>query len=396
MNRVSTKSLIAMLIATALLMNGASLSFAERIETYDLKPGKKIVLQLEDGGSIKVVGWDKSEAEIAFSERRRNLDDYEINIKETNYGLKISTELLDHDHSNTGLRVKLKVPRQVDIEFSTMGGGINLEGVEGTFEGKTMGGGISILGVKGDVNIKTMGGGIEVLESELDGKIHTMGGSVLVKDVIGDLRASSNGGNVQYINVRREDGTISGPKLFSRVEREDADLTGETVQISSMGGSIDVDEAPDGAIVFTAGGEIDIRDADKFIDAQTGGGDISIEIESGWVKAITGAGDIDVIIRSDTKDDGDVTLLTGTGDITVTVPSGFSMEFDIDLGYTRNSDRDYRIISDFDFDEERTSTWDSSNGTPRKHIYGTGTIAGGRHTIKITTVNGDVRIKEGK
>jgi hypothetical protein len=67
---------------------------------------------------------------------------------------------------------------------------------------------------------------------------------------------------------------------------------------------------------------------------------------------------------------------------------------DIDLGYTRNSDQDYRIISDFDFKIEQTNKWDYSNGSPRKHIYGTGKVAGGRHKIKIRSVNGDVRIKK--
>jgi DUF4097 and DUF4098 domain-containing protein YvlB len=393
MTRTSTKSLIAVLTAAVLLATGASLSFAERIETYDLKPGKKIVVELEDGGSIQVVGWNKSEAEITFSDQWRDLDDYETDIEETKYGLKISAELVAGENSNTSLLVSLKVPRQVDIEFSTMGGCIQLEDIEGTFTGKTMGGNISIEDLKGDIEIKTMGGEIKVLDSELDGKIHTMGGPVLVKDVVGDIRASSNGGNVRYINVRRKSGRVSGPR---RIDREDADVTGKTVQISSMGGSIDVDEAPDGAVVFTAGGEIDIKDADKFVEAQTGGGDISIEFGSGRVEASTGAGDIDVDIKSDTKEDGDVTLVTGTGDVTLTVPPGFSMELDIDLGYTRNSDRDYRIISDFEFDEERTQEWDREYGSPQKHIYGTGIIAGGRHLIRIRTVNGDVRIKKGK
>jgi DUF4097 and DUF4098 domain-containing protein YvlB len=393
MNTISTKGLSALLIATVLLMCGASYSFAERTENYDLSPGQKIEFDLEDGGSIRVVGWDKSEAEITFTDRKRDLDDYDIRIKETKYGLKISAELASRRDNYTNLRVKVKVPRQVDLEFHTAGGGIAMEGVEGTFTGKTMGGGISIADVKGDINIKTMGGSIEVTESEVDGKIHTMGGSVLVKDVIGDLRASSNGGNVQYINVRKKGGGIRGPK---RIERDDDGVTGETVQISSMGGSIDVDEAPDGAIVYTAGGRIDIRNADQFVEAQTGGGDIYIQVESGWVEATTGAGDIDIVIRDDAKGDGDVTLLTGTGDVSVTVPSGFSMELDIDLAYTRNSNRDYRIISDFNFDEERMNHWDSNNGTPRRHIYGTGTIGDGRHTIKIKTVNGNVRIKKGK
>ena len=391
MKRTSPKGLIVLMVVAVLLMIGATYSLAESIGNYDLSPGQKVVFDLEDGGAIYVLGWSESQAEITFSERHRDLDDYDIRIKETRYGLKISASIAHRGRNNyTNLRVKVKVPREVDIEFFTAGGSISMEGVEGHFSGKTMGGSISIEDVKGDLEIKTMGGSIEVTDSEVDGKVHTNGGAVLVKNVVGDLRASSNGGNVQYINVRQKSGGVRGPK---HLDRDEHGLTGETVQISSMGGSIDVDEAPDGAIVQTAGGGIDIRDADQFVKAQTGGGDIYIQIESGWVKATTGAGDIDVVIKAEAKDNGDVTLLTGTGDVSITLPSGFSMELDVDLAYTRNSDQDYRIISDFDIDEERTSKWDSDHGTPRKHIYGTATIAGGRHKIKIKTVNGDVRIK---
>ena len=76
----------------------------------------------------------------------------------------------------------------------------------------------------------------------------------------------------------------------------------------------------------------------------------------------------------------------------IELPAGLSVEFDIDLGYTKNSDRDFKIISDFDLDQETTDEWDYSNGSPKKHIYGTGKIAGGRHLIKIKTTNGNVRI----
>ena len=35
------------------------------------------------------------------------------------------------------------------------------------------------------------------------------------------------------------------------------------------------------------------------------------------------------------------------------------------------------------------------HGGPRKHIYGTATINGGRHRVIIRSVNGNIRIKTG-
>ena len=52
------------------------------------------------------------------------------------------------------------------------------------------------------------------------------------------------------------------------------------------------------------------------------------------------------------------------------------MDFDITLTYARNSRGKYGIISDFEMKQKETDEWDRDNGTPRKHIYGTGRVAG--------------------
>ncbi len=46
--------------------------------------------------------------------------------------------------------------------------------------------------------------------------------------------------------------------------------------------------------------------------------------------------------------------------------------------------------------EDRTKEWDDSEGTPRKYIYATGSIAGGKNKIHIDTINGSVYLKKGK
>jgi hypothetical protein len=87
------------------------------------------------------------------------------------------------------------------------------------------------------------------------------------------------------------------------------------------------------------------------------------------------------------------------GDITLNVPAGLSMDVDIVLAYTDRSWHDgkgYVIDSDFDLREERTKEWDRREGTPRKYVYGTGSINGGKNKIRIETVNGNVYLKKGK
>src|SRR5262249_299153 len=162
------------------------------------------------------------------------------------------------------------------------------------------------------------------------------------------------------------------------------------------GGEINVDSAPSGADVKTGGGRIHISSARGFVKASTGGGRIDIDAVDGWVKASTGAGAVNVTVTGDGSEGRhDIYITTGTGEVTLTVPANFSMEFDLKLGYTR-ADRQYQIVSDFDMDKQATSDWSSEEGTPRKYIFGTGSVAGGKNKITIKTVNGNIYIKRGQ
>jgi len=74
--------------------------------------------------------------------------------------------------------------------------------------------------------------------------------------------------------------------------------------------------------------------------------------------------------------------------------SRFSARYDLTIGYKRNSSQDFRIVSDVDLSEERTTRWDSSWGTPRRFIYGTGETGGGDYRVEIRTTNGNITIRE--
>ena len=203
--------------------------------------------------------------------------------------------------------------------------------------------------------------------------------------------ASGLGSTPGARNVRRDDGEISSPKGTS-VDGATAD----TVQISTMGGQIHVDDAPAGASVSTMGGNIRIERASRFVKAKTMGGDIFIDDVDGWVQATTMGGDVEVRVVGLGDAEKGVSLTSMSGDVTLTVPDGLSMEFALSIAYTRNSDQDYKIVSDFGIRQEEDTEWDFRHGSPRKYLYGTGSVGGGRHLIKIETVNGDIRIRKGR
>jgi len=372
-----------------LLLALGSLALAETRQ-FPLEPGQTVAFDLKSGGSVTVTGWADHLAEVTVTRQ----GDYEKNagvfFEETGAGLRISSEMTTKGRTSGNLHFDLMVPRDCNVDFDSMGGGLKVVDLRGRFTGKTMGGGLTFLDVEGEVKMTTMGGPIEVRNSILDGSIKTMGGRVLLQDVVGDVEASSMGGNVQYKNVRDRDGNLRVPGDLSV-----PGMAEDTVTITTMGGAIELDEAPAGAAVHTMGGEIHIRNAERFVKAKTMGGDIRLQVIDGWVQATTMAGDIDVVIEQGAGDGAEgITLTSYSGTITLTVPAGFSMNLDLDIAYTRNSERNYLIINDLGIVGQHTKEWETDQGSPRKHIRAGGAVAGGRYPVKIHTINGDIRIIE--
>ena len=387
--QMTTHWVKALCLAISLSCSGLTVS-AEEIKTLDLDAGSTIEFNLDSGGSIFVMAWDRDQAQVSYSDESRDLEDYDIEVEKTRSGVEITSDLSKRANYSSRLELVVRVPRQTNIKLDTVGGSLSIDGLEGTFSGRTAGGGIKILNARGQADLRTGGGRILVRDSILDGEIRTGGGEVLVENVEGDIKAWSGGGNVVYKNVRRSSGEMAAPG-----ELKVTNASTGTVLISSQGGSINVPEALEGAKVRTAGGNVNVRNAARFVYASTGGGDVSVETSEGPVEASTGAGRVEVTVAQDTQGEGDITIETGLGDVYLTIPRNFSMSLEVELGITRNSSRNYKIDSDMEVDIDKSESWSNHYGTPRKFVYGKADINGGLHKVKIRTTNGNVYIKEG-
>jgi DUF4097 and DUF4098 domain-containing protein YvlB len=202
-----------------------------------------------------------------------------------------------------------------------------------------------------------------------------MGGEVLLEEVSGTVTGSSMGGK-----VIQKKGAGEG--------------TGE-VKISTMGGELNIADAPAGAVLSTMGGDIHVASAKDHVKAKTMGGDIRIDAIDGWVHAETMGGDVQVRMTGDpSRGNREIELISLSGDIELTVPTNLSMNLDVELAYTKGRSGRYSIQSDFPLKTEETEEWDDDDGSPRKYIYGTGTVAGGQHRVRIKTINGNVILKK--
>jgi len=193
----------------------------------------------------------------------------------------------------------------------------------------------------------------------------------------------SNGGNIKVSGLTGGlNNCHSGPKNSNG-----------SVVINSKGGSVNVSSAPQGADVKTAGGSINVTNASKFVVAETGGGSVNIETKNGSVKASTGAGRIEVKVLENLNDSGDISLASGLGDVWLYVPKDFSMNLEVEIGYTAENNGQYKVDSDFDFSLVNKGKR-STSGTPRQYLVGDTQINDGQHQVKIRTTNGNVYIRE--
>jgi hypothetical protein len=339
----------------------------------DVKPGETLEVNLKTGGSIHIRGVAENAVTVKARSKGRNEDQNAVTVDRSAKGVRIVSE------HGKGVDLEITVPTRFDADLKTMGGEIQIDGVDGNMHGSTMGGALNLSNLKGRVDLSTMGGNVTLVSSYVDGKLHTMGGSVKIKDVVGDIKGSSMGGNVVYDNVLRPGGGANAKE----------------VEISTMGGEINVASAPSGANVKTMGGGIHIGSAKDFVKAKTMGGEIEIKELDGSVDASTMGGDITVNMTGEpASGKHDVKLDSKSGEIRLTLPANFSADIDVELNYTKNSSRNYKIDSGFPLSISETPEWDEGHGTPRKTIKGTASVNGGKNKIVIRTINGNVILKK--
>lgn len=379
---MTVKKVVLILMLMLSLMAGFSLQAGSHLQKEIMvQPGQKLEVNLRSGGNISILGWNEKKVRVKVVYANGNKEDWRVKLKKVSEGVYLETEYSGPKHKNhRSPRIEINVPAKFDARIKSMGGAIVIKDVAGEFTGKTMGGKLDLSGLKGFVNLKTMGGAITLKDSDVDGKVKTMGGRVLLENVMGDVSGSSMGGNVIYKNVKSRTGTS----------------TGKVVNISTMGGAINVNEALHGAKVHTMGGDIHIKKARKFITAKTMGGEVRIDDIDGWVKATTMGGNISVTMTGDpSKGKRDVYLSSKGGNITLTVPEGLDMDADIKISFTKGSKRNYSITSDFKLDIRQSGEWIKTHGSPRKTVTGKGKTGNGTHKILIKTINGNVILKKG-
>jgi len=164
------------------------------------------------------------------------------------------------------------------------------------------------------------------------------------------------------------------------------------IEIDKDGGDIQLEDAPAGAHVSTGGGAIIVGRSGGVVTAETGGGDIDIERAESSADATTGAGNVSINLVGEKPHP--VNITSGTGDVEVVLPKDANATLDLETAYTENHHHT-KIKGDWPLNVSETDQWDDSHGTPRKYVRVRQNIGKGGPVIRVRTVNGDIRIKQG-
>ena len=320
---------------------------AQRIsESVALGSGDELDIDLRTGGSVTITGGGGS-LEVTGEIRGRDADRVEVTVESTSRGARITSDG-DGNNIRANVTLEVSVPNDVVVDLRTMGGDVVVEDARLELSGKSMGGDVRIEDSQVTLRFTTMGGDVFLRDAELDGRMKSMGGDLTFVRVSGSLDATTMGGDM------------------------DLDEVGRGIRVDTMGGNVTVGSAHDDLEVESKGGDIRMVGIEAGLKAITFGGDIEVRLEPGGAR--------------------DVLLESKGGDITLSVPDGIGADVEIEVEYTKDSRRTYRIESDFALDREESAEWEYRHGEASKTIRASGSIGSGGSTITLRTVNGDVRL----
>jgi DUF4097 and DUF4098 domain-containing protein YvlB len=337
-----------------------------------------------DGGAMHVEGG--SQQQITYEIHNRANGSSEDNARRQFDKYKISTYVKgdtawivgdwqgEHTQRFSG-EFSIHVPREIEqVVLETGGGGINVNGIDGTVNVQSGGGPIRLYQIGGMVTAETGGDSIAIGSIGGDAKLETGGGRVVVESVKGHLSVSTGGGEILLVSAA-QDARLEAGGGNIRVNQ-----CGGKLKVSTGGGNIDVNNVGGRVEADTGGGSIQVNSAKGLVHAETGAGRIALEgVPS--AHAETGSGSIEARFLSE-GDRTNSSLETASGDITVYLPQNLSATVRASIELANG----HGIHSDFP--DIRINSEGGQWGP--KTVSAEGTLNGGGPDIKVSTANGDI------
>jgi DUF4097 and DUF4098 domain-containing protein YvlB len=220
-----TKTLTTLvLLAAAPELAGAG----ERIEQRRSAAPDGLVAIENAAGSIRVVGWDKSEVEVIG-----NLGDRAdaLEVSGGPHRVTIAVETVGNPHS-VHSDLEIRVPKRSRLQIDSFAASIAVEGVDGLIEAETVNSGITIAAGSKEVRAESVNGGVEVTCPCRRVEASSVNGPVTIRGASGVVEASTVNGRLHVEGGRFERAqleSVSGGVHFEGDLDSSATLDVETV-----------------------------------------------------------------------------------------------------------------------------------------------------------------------
>jgi hypothetical protein len=162
-------------------------------------------IDLETGGALRIIGGTSRVIRVHVSERGRLCTDCVVAVTNSGANVQVKTRRGTANGRAANLVVEIEVPVQTNVDVSSVGGGVEIEGIDGTLSGTTHSGALSLRRISGAVELQTRRGDVTLRESFVSGALRTLDGRVLFEDVGGSVVGTSARGRVILRRVERAD-----------------------------------------------------------------------------------------------------------------------------------------------------------------------------------------------
>jgi DUF4097 and DUF4098 domain-containing protein YvlB len=363
---------VAAVLALAGLAAGKEPSDLQK--NFFVSKGGKLVVSVSVG-DIQVRVWDKAQVQMTAQDIGEDADRVEADQS----GNTVNVRFKVHGGwwgDNRNLRFAFYVPPNFNLDLSTSGGDVVIEGqLTGDVDLSTSGGDLKISDVNGMVDGKTSGGDIIVHTLEKDATLSTSGGDIRVDHASADLQIETSGGDIVVGTVGRDldastaGGDITIDKVMGnlRASTSSGDMT-----IGKIGGSVDIS---------TSGGDISLTSGNGRVSANTSGGDVEVMNASGSVDVSSSGGTVKVGLTP--KGSQGSRVESSGGDVYLYVPPDAKASIKAEVS---GSDDD-GIVSDFP-----VVIYNKSHGFGNES--GEITLNGGGQEIYLQTSGGNIYIKK--
>jgi len=203
-------------------------------ERIPVEPGGRLEVDLDlgdglrpDPGSLEVVSHDSNEVWIVAEATGWGASGVRFRVDAKGRAVSVQGRVegaLSWMFGGPQIRLRVRVPREFDLDLRCTAGPIRIEDVNGAVRARTGDAAIDVVGVRGRLKLRTANGPIRVSEVQGDVEARAFYGDLDVRWVEGDVRARTGGGSIVLAHVdgqveaRSDRGEIEAEQMRGRLE----------------------------------------------------------------------------------------------------------------------------------------------------------------------------------